>query len=113
PATPLPITTLVFSRMQRARSRLSWPERLVGNGRTQTAGQVTIRVFGVPVVLAPSLDVATASTTCTSVACSLLGQACFSEEPSRALFPDGSLFFLSFVRSALHPAGLIVSHGLP
>jgi len=60
PATPLPITTLVFSRMQRARSRLSWPERLVGNGRTQTAGQVTIRVFGVPVVLAPSLDVATA-----------------------------------------------------
>jgi hypothetical protein len=31
----------------------------------------------------------------------------------RALFPDGSLFFLSFVRSALHPAGLIVSRGLP
>jgi hypothetical protein len=59
-ATPLPITNLVLSRAQRARSRLCWPERLVRNGRTQTAGQVTIRLFGVPVALATSLDLATA-----------------------------------------------------
>jgi hypothetical protein len=59
-STPLPITKLVLSRAQRARSRLSWSERLVRKRRTQTAGQVTIRLFGVPVALATSLDLATA-----------------------------------------------------
>jgi hypothetical protein len=61
-AAPPPTTSLVLSRAQRARSRLSWIERLARNGRTHTAGKVTIRLFGVPTALATSLDVATEET---------------------------------------------------
>jgi hypothetical protein len=59
-SAPPPPTSVVLSRAQRAHSRLSWIERLARNGRAHTAGQITIRLFGVPVALAPLLDWATA-----------------------------------------------------
>jgi hypothetical protein len=59
-AAPLPTTNVVLSRAQRARSRLSWIERLARNGRTQTAGLVTIRLFGVPTDVATLLGLAIA-----------------------------------------------------
>ena len=51
---------VILSRAQRAHSRLSWHERLARNARVSTAGQVTIRLFGVPESLAISLGLATA-----------------------------------------------------
>jgi hypothetical protein len=56
----LPTADVILSRAQRARSRLSWRERLARNARASTAGQVTIRVFGVPAAFAASLGLATA-----------------------------------------------------
>lgn len=44
-----------LSRAQRAHLRLPWEERLTRNGRPETAGQVTIQLFGVPERLATSL----------------------------------------------------------
>ncbi|HEV2579979.1 MAG TPA: hypothetical protein VGT44_03925 [Ktedonobacteraceae bacterium] len=58
--TSPPTADVILSRAQRARSRLSWPERLARNARASTAGQVTIRVFGVPAAFAASLSLATA-----------------------------------------------------
>jgi hypothetical protein len=55
-----PIADVILSRAQRARSRLSWQERLARNARGSTAGPVTIRVFGVPTAFAASLGLATA-----------------------------------------------------
>ena len=55
-ASPAPL-----SRAQRAHFRLSWQERLACNARPLTAGQVTIRLFGVPEGLATSLGLAMAS----------------------------------------------------
>jgi len=52
---PLPL-----SRASRAHSRLSWETRLARNARLPTAGQVTIRLFGVPDVFAVSLSMPTA-----------------------------------------------------
>ena len=51
---------VILSRAQRAHSRLPWAERLVRNERSQTAGQVTIKLFGVPTAFAISLGLATA-----------------------------------------------------
>ena len=53
-ASPSPL-----SRAQRAHYRLSWQERLARNARPRTAGQVTIRLFGVPEGFATSLGLAT------------------------------------------------------
>ncbi len=55
-----PVADLILSRAQRAHSRLSWAERLARNARVSTAGQVTIRLFGVPAAFAASLGLATA-----------------------------------------------------
>jgi hypothetical protein len=47
-------------RTQRAHYRLSWEDRLARNARAPTAGQVTIRLFGVPTAFATWLGLATA-----------------------------------------------------
>jgi hypothetical protein len=58
---PPPATSSApLSRAQRAHWRLSWEERLARNARAPTAGQVTIRLFGVPDAFARFLDLATA-----------------------------------------------------
>jgi hypothetical protein len=49
-----------LSRAQRAHARLSWAERLARNARPPTAGQVTIKLFGIPERFATSLGLATA-----------------------------------------------------
>jgi hypothetical protein len=54
------VADVILSRAQRAHSRLSWAERLARNARVSTAGQVTIRLFGVPAAFAASLGLATA-----------------------------------------------------
>jgi len=49
PAAPSPTNVdVILSRAQRAHSRLSWATRLTRNGRSATAGQITIKLFGVP-----------------------------------------------------------------
>src|SRR6266699_1544269 len=50
---------VILSRAQRAHSRLSWAERLARNARVPTAGQVTIKLFGIPEIFAASLGLAT------------------------------------------------------
>ncbi|GHO58207.1 hypothetical protein [Ktedonobacter robiniae] len=50
----------ILSRAQRAHYRLPWQERLARNARVSIAGQVTIRLFGVPESFATSLGLATA-----------------------------------------------------
>jgi hypothetical protein len=57
-ARPCP-AQLILSRAQRAHSRLSWAERLERNARVPTAGQVTIRLFGVPRAFATLLGLLT------------------------------------------------------
>ena len=42
------IADVILSRAQRAHSRLSWATRLARNGRPPAAGQITIKLFGVP-----------------------------------------------------------------
>jgi hypothetical protein len=59
-ATSPPIAEVILSRAQRAHARLSWEERLARNARPRAAGQVTIRLFGVPAAFATSLGLATA-----------------------------------------------------
>jgi hypothetical protein len=51
---------VILSRAQRAHSRLSWTERLARNARPPTAGQVTIKLFGIPENFAILLGLATA-----------------------------------------------------
>ena len=51
PDSPSPI----LSRAQRAHYRLSWQQRLMRNTRAPTAGQVTIKLFGIPEAFATSL----------------------------------------------------------
>jgi hypothetical protein len=51
---------VILSRAQRAHYRLSWAERLARNARAPTAGQVTIKLFGIPEIFAASLGLATA-----------------------------------------------------
>jgi hypothetical protein len=49
PAVVSPRTTgALLSRAQRVHSRLSWETRFARNTRSTAAGQVTIRLFGVP-----------------------------------------------------------------
>jgi hypothetical protein len=50
----------LLSRAQRAHYRLSWAERLARNARPRAAGQVMIRLCGVPEGFATSLGLATA-----------------------------------------------------
>jgi hypothetical protein len=59
-ATSPPTADVILSRAQRAHSRLSWAERLARNARPETAGQVTIKLFGIPAGFASSLGLATA-----------------------------------------------------
>lgn len=49
-----------LSRAERAHYRLCWQERLVRNARAPTAGQVTIKFFGVPEAFAAFLGLVTA-----------------------------------------------------
>ena len=61
PSAALPGTAdVILSRAQRAHSRLSWEERLARNARPESAGRVTIRLFGIPEGFAISLGLATA-----------------------------------------------------
>jgi hypothetical protein len=60
PVASPPTTDVILSRAQRAHARLSWIERLARNARPETAGPVTIRLFGVPAAFATSLGLATA-----------------------------------------------------
>ena len=39
---------VIFSRAQQAHARLSWETRPARNARPETAGQITIKLFGVP-----------------------------------------------------------------
>ena len=55
-----PTAEVILSRAQRAHSRLSWTERLARNARPAAAGQVTIKLFGIPAGFATSLGLATA-----------------------------------------------------
>jgi hypothetical protein len=48
PQTRPPAPPAVLSRAQRAHYRLSWHERLARNAQTPGAGQITIKLFGVP-----------------------------------------------------------------
>jgi len=50
---------VILSRAQRAHARLSWPERLARNTRAPTAGQIAIKLFGIPEIFAASLGLAT------------------------------------------------------
>ena len=59
-ATSPPSVDVILSRAQRAHSRLSWTQRLARNVRPETAGQVTIKLFGVPAAFATLLGLATA-----------------------------------------------------
>lgn len=54
-ADPLP-ADVILSRAQRAHSRLSWETRLARNVRPPLAGQVIIKLFGVPEDLALFLE---------------------------------------------------------
>ena len=56
----LAVKSAPLSRTQRAHYRLSWEERLARNARAPTAGQVTIRLFGVPEDFATSLGLVAA-----------------------------------------------------
>ncbi|HEX6483064.1 MAG TPA: hypothetical protein VF043_29830 [Ktedonobacteraceae bacterium] len=58
-ATPA-VPPAPLSRAQRAHYRLTWAERLARNARSSTAGQVSIRLFGVPASFATSFGLATA-----------------------------------------------------
>ena len=60
PAAASPGTAdVIFSRAQRAHSRLCWAERLARNARPATAGRVTIKLFGVPEGFASLLGLVT------------------------------------------------------
>jgi hypothetical protein len=48
-----------LSRAERAHYRLSWDERLARNGRASTAGQITLKLFGIPENVATSLGLTT------------------------------------------------------
>jgi len=54
-ASPAPL-----SRAEHAHYRLTWAQRLARNARPETAGRVTIRLFGVPECFATSLGLAIA-----------------------------------------------------
>ncbi len=47
---------MILSRAQRAHMRLSWETRLARNARSTAAGQITIKLFGIPQPFALWLD---------------------------------------------------------
>lgn len=47
-AVALNTADVILSRAQRAHTRLSWTERLARNARSMTAGQIAIKLFGIP-----------------------------------------------------------------
>jgi len=55
PSPSLATEPVPLSRVQRAHYRLSWAERLARNGRPPAAGQITIKLFGVPAGFAESI----------------------------------------------------------
>jgi hypothetical protein len=57
----LVVTPAPLSRAERAHARLSWETRLARNARSRAAGQVPIRLFGVPARFATFLGLTTAS----------------------------------------------------
>jgi hypothetical protein len=59
PAASPGTAEVILSRAQRAHSRLSWQERLTRNARPDTAGHVTIKLFGIPASFAAALGLAT------------------------------------------------------
>ncbi len=59
PVTPT-LSPAPLSRAQRAHDRLTFQERLARHVRVSTAGQVTVKLFGVPADFAPSLGKAPA-----------------------------------------------------
>ncbi len=59
PVAASPTTAnVILSRAQRAHTRLSWQMRLARNARSTAAGQVTIKLFGVPPAFAAFLGLA-------------------------------------------------------
>ncbi len=60
PAVSPPKVEVILSHVQQAHYRLSWAERLVRNARAPTAGQITIKLFGIPERFATSLGLTTA-----------------------------------------------------
>ena len=54
-----PVSPPTISRAERAHYRLSWNERLARNVRAETAGQLTIKLFGIPERFASWLGFAT------------------------------------------------------
>jgi hypothetical protein len=58
-ATAPPTAEAILSRAQRAHTRLSWAQRFARNARPAAAGQVTLRLFGVPAAFATALGLAT------------------------------------------------------
>jgi hypothetical protein len=59
PIATAPTTVdVILSRAQRAHTRLSWEARLARNVRNTMAGQVRIKLFGVPVGFATFLGLA-------------------------------------------------------
>jgi hypothetical protein len=57
---PPSLTSPPLSRAERAHTRLTWAQRLARNTRLETAGRVTIQLFGVPAGFATSLGLASA-----------------------------------------------------
>jgi hypothetical protein len=53
-------STPTISRAERAHYRLTWDERLARNARTETAGRITLTLFGIPDRLATFLGLASA-----------------------------------------------------
>ncbi len=60
-STSLAVTPVLLSRAQRAHYRLAWAERLARNARPGVAGQVTIKLCGVPENFATSLGLGLAT----------------------------------------------------
>jgi hypothetical protein len=85
---------VIFSRAQRAHSRLSWQERLTRNAQYSAVSQVTIKLFGIPESFAISLGLATACFLLQADGVLFLGQTCFSEWRRVRLF--SWLFLKSF-----------------
>lgn len=49
PLPPAPtVSPPILSRAERAHYRLSWDERLARNARSETSGQLTLKLFGIP-----------------------------------------------------------------
>src|SRR5256886_2582114 len=104
---------VILSRAQRAHYRLSWQERLARNARVSTAGQVTIRLFGVPESFATSLGLATAEQPLDGHWLPSPRTSLLRRVGSHGLFSWLLLTSFSLLPFfALHPAVSAISHGL-